>query len=87
MKQQPWKGCGGASHPRVRIPQSPPMCYLCLADQFRLEAPKSKTKSSKERALEVKKLLKLAEEDLVCSEGDKVVEILKEEQYRLSREI
>jgi hypothetical protein len=63
------------------------MCYLCLADQFRLEAPKSKLEKSKERALEIKRLLKIAEESSVCGEGNKVIGILKEEQYKLSREM
>lgn len=63
------------------------MCYLCLADQFRLEMPKSKVEKSKDRAAEIKKLLKMQEENVVCGEGDKVVEILKEEQYKLSRDM
>jgi len=64
------------------------MCYLCLSDQFIIEAPKSKTKKSKERALEIKKLLKMAEESsLACNDGNKLIESLKEEQYKLSREI
>jgi hypothetical protein len=65
------------------------MCYLCLADTFHLEAPKSKVEKTKDRALEIKRLLKLAEDtsDTVCGEGNKVISILKEEQYKLSREM
>jgi hypothetical protein len=65
------------------------MCHLCLADFFQLEMPKTKIKKVKERALEIKHLLKIAEDtsDTVCDEGNKVVEILKEEQYKLSREM
>lgn len=60
---------------------------MCLADFYDLEMPKPKVKLAKERALEIKKLLAYAEEWEVCDDGDKVVEILKEEQYRLSREM
>jgi hypothetical protein len=63
------------------------MCYLCLEDMFRLEMPKSKTETAKEKALEIKRLLKIAEDEEVCGMGSKVVEILKEEQYKLSREM
>lgn len=63
------------------------MCYLCLSDQFIVEAPKNKIKRNKERALEIKKLLKVAEESLACNDGNKLIESLKEEQYKLSREI
>jgi hypothetical protein len=63
------------------------MCYLCLADQFRLEMPKSKTERLKDRALEIKQLLRQAEQNSVCGEGNKVIQILKEEQYKLARSI
>ncbi len=63
------------------------MCYLCLSDQFIIEVPTNKTKRNKERALEIKKLLKAAEESLACNDGNKIIESLKEEQYKLSREI
>ena len=63
------------------------MCYLCLEDFFSLEMPKTKEKKAKERALEIKQLLKSAEETGVCNEGDKIVDLLKEEQYKLSREM
>ena len=63
------------------------MCYLCLADFFELEMPKTKLKKTKERALEIKQLLSKAEETDVCDEGDKVINLLKEEQYKLSREM
>jgi hypothetical protein len=63
------------------------MCYLCLVDQFHLAVAPSKLDKSKERALEIKSLLKIAETDEVCDEGNKVIDILKEEQYKLSREM
>jgi hypothetical protein len=63
------------------------MCYLCLADQLQLEMPKSKLAKAKDRSLEIKNLLKNAEQEQVCDEGDKVIKILKEEQYKLSRDM
>ena len=54
---------------------------------FRLEMPKSKTETAKQKALEIKRLLKIAEDEEVCGMGNKVVETLKEEQYKLSREM
>lgn len=63
------------------------MCYLCLADEFRLVMPKSTLDKNKDRAVEIKGLLKLVETSEVCDEGNKVIEILKEEQYKLSREM
>jgi hypothetical protein len=63
------------------------MCYLCLRDTFQLEMPRTNVVKAKERALELKKILKLVEDEYVCEEGDKVVEILKEEQYKLSRDM
>lgn len=63
------------------------MCYLCLRDTFQLEMPRTNVIKAKERALELKKILKLVEDEYVCEEGDKVVEILKEEQYKLSRDM
>jgi hypothetical protein len=63
------------------------MCYLCLRDTFQLEMPRTNVVKAKERALELKKILKLVEDEYVCEEGNKVVEILKEEQYKLSRDM
>jgi len=64
------------------------MCYLCLKESFRVDVP-SKLGKIKDRALEIKRRLKLIEEGNVaaCDEGNKVVALLKEEQYKLSREM
>jgi hypothetical protein len=64
------------------------MCYLCLEDLFRLEVP-NKLESAKERALEIKRQLKLVEDGSVaaCDDGNKVIASLKEEQYKLAREM
>jgi hypothetical protein len=72
---------------RYKSSQENEMCYLCLADTFQLEAPKNKLVKSKDRAAEIKRLLKLTEKDPVCDEGDKVIDLLKEEQYKLSQEM
>jgi hypothetical protein len=65
------------------------MCYLCLEELFRVEIPYGKVEKAKDRALEIKRQLKLVEEgDVVaCDDGDKVIASLKEEQYKLSREM
>lgn len=65
------------------------MCYLCLEEMFRLEIPYSKVEKAKERALEIKRQLKLVEEGDVtaCDDGNKIIVSLKEEQYKLSREM
>jgi hypothetical protein len=64
------------------------MCYLCLEELFRVEIP-SKAEDAKIRALEIKRQLKLVEEgDVVaCDDGNQVIANLKEEQYKLSREM
>lgn len=64
------------------------MCYLCLQNNpFSIPSDVSKTINKKERAAEIKMLLKELESDTVCENGNKEVELLKEEQYKLSREI
>lgn len=64
------------------------MCYLCLEELFRLDFP-NKLDKVKDRALEIKRQLKLVEEgDVVaCDDGNKVIASLKEEQYKLSRKM
>ena len=65
------------------------MCYLCLQDDpFRIQDPSTLTAKKKlARAVLVKELLKELETYNACEDGVKEVEKLKEEQYRLSREI
>jgi hypothetical protein len=43
--------------------------------------------NKKTRAKEIKDILKTYESDVVCDLGKKEIEKLKEEQYRLAREI
>lgn len=64
------------------------MCYLCLEDLFHLDLP-NKLEGAKERALEIKRQLKLVEDGdvVVCDSGNEVIASLREEQYKLSREM
>ena len=65
------------------------MCYLCLQDNP-FAIPDPSTLSSKKklaRAALVKELLKEYEAYNACEDGVKEVEKLKEEQYKLSRDI
>jgi len=65
------------------------MCYLCLQDNpFAIPDPSTlNSKKKLARAALVKELLKDLETYTACEDGVKEVEKLKEEQYRLSREI
>jgi len=66
------------------------MCYLCLQDNpFAIPEDYSDFSTQKKlaRAALVKELLKEFESIKTCEDGDKEIEALKEEQYKLSREI
>jgi hypothetical protein len=65
------------------------MCYLCLQDNpFAIIDPATRNASDKkERAAEIKLLLKDLESYSACEDGAKKIDKLKEEQYKLSRDI
>ena len=65
------------------------MCYLCLQDNpFAIPNPSTlNLQKKKTRAALVKELLKEYESYNACEDGVKEIEKLKEEQYRLSRDI
>lgn len=64
------------------------MCYLCLKNDLFNSLPPSKTERNKQRALEIKALLKDAEASTnLCQSATQEVEKLKEEQYKLAKEI
>lgn len=64
------------------------MCYLCQnSSPFSPVNRASPTQRKRERALEIKKILKEAEEAGHCPFGETVLEALKREQYRLSQEM
>ena len=64
------------------------MCTLCLKDDvFGAPHDSSSLRYKRERALEIKQLLKEAEDDTLCYIGDVTVERLKEEQYKISRDM
>jgi hypothetical protein len=65
------------------------MCYLCLQDDpFAIPDPSTLSAKKKlARAALVKEFLKDLETYKPCEDGLKEVEKLREEQYRLSRDI
>ena len=63
------------------------MCYLCLKDDPFAVKPLTTIHRKRQRAVEIKQLLKEAEEHPTCHVGDATVEKLREEQYRLSRDM
>jgi len=64
------------------------MCFLCLKDDIFNTAHKTSTQQYKRlRALEIKQLLKEADDDSLCYIGDETVARLKQEQYKISREM
>ena len=64
------------------------MCYLCLLqdDPFSFKSP-STSERKRQRLMEIKNLLKAAENVNTCDVADIEVKKLKEEQYVLSREM
>lgn len=64
------------------------MCYLCLRDNpFYAVDDASSMQYKRSRALEIKRLLKDADEHSLCYIGDATVERLKQEQYRISKDL
>jgi hypothetical protein len=66
------------------------MCYLCLQDNpFAIHNNHSNLtiKNKKARAALIKEMLKNVEDYRACVDGEKEIEELKEEQYKLSREL
>lgn len=64
------------------------MCYLCTKDNpFQPVNGASTIRRKRERALEIKELLQEAGEKGTCDYGEVVVQALRSEQYKLSREM
>jgi len=63
------------------------MCYLCLKDDPFAIKPLTTLDRVKQRALEIKVMLREAEEQELCHIGDGTVERLKKEQYELARQL
>lgn len=64
------------------------MCYLCLKDNpFSTPEDMSDIVRKRTRALEIKRMLREADEYNLCYIGDATVERLKEEQYKIAREL
>lgn len=63
------------------------MCYLCLKDDPFAVKPLTTIHRVRQRAAEIKQLLKEAEEHDTCHIGDATVAKLREEQFKLSRDL
>jgi len=68
------------------------MCYLCFKDNpFSVVDDSSSMQYKRMRMKEIKRLLRNAEEDFKthggCDNGDEITDRLKEEQYRISRDL
>lgn len=66
------------------------MCYLCLQENpFAIPQDHTglSTRKKMERAALIKELLQELEDFEACDDGSKEIAELKEEQYKLSREI
>ena len=65
------------------------MCYLCLRDDIFGAKDPSDRERLRERAAKVKELLREAEDRRLenCHIGDAVVDLLKEEQYDLAKQL
>jgi len=65
------------------------MCYLCLQDNpFNIQdLSKEKIDIKRNRAKLVKELLEFYYKEVVCDDGKLEIIKLKEEQYKLSREM
>lgn len=65
------------------------MCYLCLMENpFAIkDLSKENTNIKKARAKLIKEFLIAYEADPVCDDGQIEIDKLKEQQYKLSREI
>jgi hypothetical protein len=63
------------------------MCYLCLKDDPFAVKPMTTIYRKRQRAVEIKVLLREAEQHSLCHIGDATVDKLKEEQYKIAREL
>jgi len=65
------------------------MCYLCIqGNPFGIEdLSNKKLEIKKERAKLIKELLEFYAQEKLCEDGEEEIEKLKEEQYKLSRDI
>lgn len=63
------------------------MCYLCMINHTLKNTPKSRSKILRERMLEIKQILREVEDYPKCDYGEETIKSLKEEQYKLSREL
>lgn len=65
------------------------MCFMCLKDDVFGGKDPTKEQLAKERALKVKQLITEAEarKHEMCYVGDAAVDLLKQEQYDLARQL
>jgi hypothetical protein len=64
------------------------MCYLCLKDNpFGITNNLTNLHIKKMRLLQIKRHLKDTEDSVICGTGQEEIQKLKEEQYKLSRDL
>lgn len=64
------------------------MCYLCmLYNPFGISDDKSTPRYKRQRIIEIKQMISAIEDKKLCNVGNGAYEALREEQYRLSREL
>jgi hypothetical protein len=65
------------------------MCYLCMKDDVILSQRPNPGRELRERAVRIKAMLREAEENegSTCHIGEAAVQILKQEQYELARQL
>jgi len=64
------------------------MCFMCLRDNpFSSVDETSSVRRKRARMLEIKKVLSDVEKHASCDIGEETISKLRDEQYRLSREL
>jgi len=64
------------------------MCYLCmLHNPYAVSTDSSSPRYKRQRLMEIKQMMRAIEGDKSCKFGRESLEVLKDEQYRLSREL
>lgn len=64
------------------------MCYLCVIENpFEVKPPPSNLEQKMARAKKIKESLKSSSNTQKCSVGEQLEDILRQEQYELSREL
>lgn len=63
------------------------MCYLCLKDDVFPATYPTEVAKKRQRAADVKKTLRDAETKTRCGAGEIILEVLRQEQYKLAKDL